>query len=149
MSRVGRPLVAENAIRNRTQDGVRGFSLIEVLVVIAIIAVLIGLLIPGLLGARRAGRRAVCESNLRQLMVAHGAYQNDFRGFLAALNGNAEDDYPDNNVPGGWPGYIAVGDQARLYIDNLTGRRYGYSDLPGWYHGGVTTDHTSVIEQHS
>ncbi|HVZ36714.1 MAG TPA: prepilin-type N-terminal cleavage/methylation domain-containing protein [Polyangiaceae bacterium] len=68
-----------------------GFTLIELLVVIAIIAILLSLLLPAIRGARRAGRLAICESNLRQMMVAHASYANDFKNFIAALNGRAED----------------------------------------------------------
>jgi prepilin-type N-terminal cleavage/methylation domain-containing protein len=51
-----------------------GFTLIELLVVIAIIAVLIGLLVPGLGWARRAGWRSACGSNLHQIGTCVQAY---------------------------------------------------------------------------
>lgn len=43
----------------------RGFTLIEVLTVVAIILVLASILLPVLSSARAAGRRSVCQSNLR------------------------------------------------------------------------------------
>lgn len=69
----------------------RGFTLIELLVVIAIIALLVALLLPALGSARRAGRTAVCQSNLRQFGIAHASYASDFRDYIAAFNGREED----------------------------------------------------------
>lgn len=60
-----------------------GFTLVEMLVVMSVTAVLIGLLVPALRGARDASRRAGCASNLRQLALADLAYANESAGSLA------------------------------------------------------------------
>lgn len=59
---------------------VRSFSLIEVLVCVGVIAILLGILVPGLAGARAESRRVKCGSNLRQLGQAFHMYAGDYRG---------------------------------------------------------------------
>jgi prepilin-type N-terminal cleavage/methylation domain-containing protein len=60
----------------------RGFTLIEVLVVVAIIALLIAILLPSLQRARKCARSTVCLANLRSIGTGMKMYQGDFRGWL-------------------------------------------------------------------
>jgi prepilin-type N-terminal cleavage/methylation domain-containing protein/prepilin-type processing-associated H-X9-DG protein len=55
------------AVRHRPS---RGFTLVELLVVVAIIIVLVGLLMPALQAAREASRRTKCANNLKQMALA-------------------------------------------------------------------------------
>jgi prepilin-type N-terminal cleavage/methylation domain-containing protein/prepilin-type processing-associated H-X9-DG protein len=52
----------------------KAFTLIELLVVLAVIALLAGILMPSLVAARQIGRRLVCLSNLRQMVIAANSY---------------------------------------------------------------------------
>src|SRR5438067_1093227 len=62
----------------------RGFTLVELLVVIGIIAVLIGILLPSLNRAREAAKRLTCGSNMRQVATAFMMYVNDNKGHFPA-----------------------------------------------------------------
>lgn len=59
-----------------------GFTLVELLVVIGVIALLTGLLLPSLSAAREAANRSACASNLRQLVLASRLYAGESRDFL-------------------------------------------------------------------
>jgi prepilin-type N-terminal cleavage/methylation domain-containing protein len=63
----------------------RGFTLIEVLIVLVIISILMALLFPAFQRAQESGRQASCQSNLKQIYLAVMQYKNDEREFSATL----------------------------------------------------------------
>src|SRR5688572_29578189 len=65
-------------MRRRSNRLPSGFSLVELLVVISIIAVLVGLLMPTISGARQQSLSVKCASNLRQIGIALESYNQAY-----------------------------------------------------------------------
>jgi prepilin-type N-terminal cleavage/methylation domain-containing protein/prepilin-type processing-associated H-X9-DG protein len=97
-------------LKDRGLDRLPGFTLTEVLVVIAIVGVMATLLLPILRKGREAARMSVCLSNLRQVSVAAGSY--------AADNGGS--------FPPFWNWLHATSGQAGFPQDITTGALYPY-----------------------
>ena len=61
-----------------------GFTIIELVVVVTIIAMLVGMLLPAVQGARETSRRMHCSANLKQLGIATQNFHTAFRAFPPA-----------------------------------------------------------------
>ena len=98
-----------------------GFTLVELLLVIAIVAILVSLLLPVLSAARRRAHDTVCTGNLRQFGLAGQMYSsdNDHRAF--AYRGEA--------VDGGylfWFGWLERGGEGARRFDLAKGALQPY-----------------------
>jgi len=74
-----------------------GFTLVDILVAIAVVSVLIGLMLPALTGVRETARRVTCSSNLRQLGLGVQLYANTERDRIPSFASAG----PDFAVRGG------------------------------------------------
>jgi prepilin-type N-terminal cleavage/methylation domain-containing protein/prepilin-type processing-associated H-X9-DG protein len=79
-----------------------GFTLVELLAVIGIIALLLAIIVPVLQRSRQQAKAMACSSNVRQLLLALFAFESANRHLPFGF-----DDTRKDPPPGGWPGNIA------------------------------------------
>lgn len=111
-----------------------GFSLVELLVVIGIIAVLSAILLPALNRSRRAALRIQCMANMHQLGMGMQIYAQRWKGILP-WDGYAEGDRPGRHVgrwsePSVWFNAAAALGGTKAYVDQQLDDLAGRAPLP-------------------
>ena len=84
------------------------FTLVELLIVIAIIGILASLLLPSMEKARYEAKNAVCKSNLRQISVANTLYAGENNSYML----------PGYKTPGSYAARQINGDNYRHLVDS-------------------------------
>lgn len=117
-----RPCPPSPNLRQALADGAAAFTLLELLVVMAVITILAGLILPAASRAREAGRSTVCLSNLRQIGVALQLYVQDYRNRLPVMYDRglslATNLPPGTNAP-------PAGEGTRPSVDTLLAAQLG------------------------
>ncbi len=99
----------------------RGFTLVELLVVIAVIGLLVALTLPAVQAARESARRAQCVNNLKQIGIACTSYHDTFRslppGYCAS--GLYVDGAADTTPGWGWQAFLLPQMEQRAVYDGI------------------------------
>lgn len=123
--------------------GKNKFTLLELLIVIAVIAILASLLLPALGKAVESARKASCQGNLKQIGASLALYASDQDGYIPAIYATSKDGTPWELWSGRLGGYLRT---IRVFLcpsDTITKTVYGkvslFSELPdraGPFNGG-------------
>jgi len=131
----------------------RGFTLVELLVVIGIIAIMIGILLPTLARARESARQIKCMSNMRQLSTAVVMFAGEHKSWMPGRAGSGFTRYGASGQPVGggtdprnvadWIAWQRVTDLATGGPGNGSDQNISYSALAP-YLGSKPREHDTA-----
>ncbi len=117
----------------------RAFTLVELLIVLAIVAIVLALLMPVYMLSRRGAQRAVCISNLRQIGLAVRMYRDDYQElppYLSAVRSYLGDTRlficPVDPLQGQHRVESTLGDNFRLEGNHYLPSGVSYTYVPNW-----------------
>ncbi len=96
------------------------FTLVELMIVVAIVAVLLAVMVPSLRSARAQARAVVCASNLRQLGIGLCGYANEYRGYAMPAA------YTDAGTTRSGPPVYWWGTNDEMHVDHRRGFLWPY-----------------------
>ncbi len=99
----------------------KAFTLVELLVVVAIIGLLVGLLLPAVQSAREAARRMQCSNNLKQMALAIHNYESSFKKIPCAIMGSPIDGHRFDDDGFGWQSAILPFIEQQNLYNQITG----------------------------
>jgi type IV pilus assembly protein PilA len=110
-----------NKLRERRRDGEEGFTLIELMVVVLIIAILLAIAIPTFLGARSRAQDRAAQSSLRNGLTAAKTIYTDNQSYTAATTTELKNTEPSLTFVDGATG---SGDSKTVAIDTSTASQF-------------------------
>jgi prepilin-type processing-associated H-X9-DG protein/prepilin-type N-terminal cleavage/methylation domain-containing protein len=132
----GRLLCVSSRNKLASEKLVSGFTLVELLVVISIIAMLLAILIPSLNKARQSGQRVVCATHQKTIGLANQIYANSWNGsYVPLLDATVP---KPSDATGSYTYYCWVANKAfRSYLNFDKVKKEKYVKSTGSYETGT------------
>ncbi|MFM7109227.1 MAG: DUF1559 domain-containing protein [Planctomycetaceae bacterium] len=134
---------------DRRRSRTAAFTIVELLVVVAIIGLLVGLLLPAVQAARESARRTLCTSNLRQVGIAlhhHHDHAGRFpAGWIGAARGQAPPQDADELPGWGWAASLLPQVEEQRVFDSIRFDRPAFNPAAPDVHASERTRVVAVF----